>query len=59
MKDPLFVFEPVEVNCDDGGNTQWEKTTGPTNRFILEIKRVDLYAGLMTNALAAILGSIH
>lgn len=59
IKDPLFVFEPIEVECDDRGYTKWGKTNNRTNRFILEVKRVDLYAKLMTNALATVLKSIQ
>ena len=59
MKDPLFDFEPVEVDCDDRGYTTWQKTNKPTNRYILKVNRVDLYPGLMANALATVLASIH
>ncbi len=59
IENPLFVFEPIEIECDNKGYTKWQKTNKATNRFILEVKRVDLYAGSMTNALATILESIR
>jgi hypothetical protein len=58
MKDPLFVFEPVEVLCDDRGYTAWQKTSKPTNRYILKINRADIYPRLMTDALATVLAGI-
>ncbi|MEX1140637.1 MAG: hypothetical protein WEF53_14960 [Bacteroidota bacterium] len=58
VKDPLFVFEPIEIRCDDRGHTDWKKTTGPTNRYILEVLRVDLYWRAMTKALTTVLGSV-
>lgn len=58
MKDPLFIFEPIEIRCDDRGHTDWKKTTAPTNRYILEVQRVDLYWRVMTKALTTVLGSV-
>jgi hypothetical protein len=59
IKNPLFIFEPIDVSCDDKGFNKWQKTDKSTNRFILKVNNIDLYTELMTKALAAILGSIQ
>lgn len=48
-------FRPVEVQCDDRGNTTWSPAQRATNRFILQIDDRANYQPAMTLALKNLL----
>ena len=37
-QDPVFVFEPIRVQCSATGVTTWSKDPASTNRFLLRVK---------------------
>jgi hypothetical protein len=54
-EDSVFSFKPVEISCDDKGNTTWKPDNHSKNRFILHIDNYDNYQKAMPIALKNLL----
>lgn len=55
---PVFSFEPIKINCQNTGFTQWNITEEQTNRFIFRINDLDNYQQAMTSAMRSLLSTL-
>ncbi len=55
-RDPVFVFEPIRVQCTAAGVTTWSRDPTSTNRFLLRVTDVERYGPALTAALKTELG---
>lgn len=55
-QDPVFVFEPIRVQCTAAGVTTWSKDPASTNRFLMRVTDLERYGPAMTSALRTELG---
>ena len=53
-KEPVFVFDPIRVNCSADGVTEWSNDPRSRNRFILRVTDVECYQSAMTAALKSL-----
>jgi hypothetical protein len=54
----VFGFEPIAMELNEQGVARWERTTTPTNRYIIEVRNTERYADCMTAALRALLADL-
>lgn len=55
VRQPVFVFEPIQVCCSPSGVTEWKKDAKSKQRFILRVAEVEHYQAAMTAALKGLL----
>jgi hypothetical protein len=56
--DPVFVFEPIRVNCSADGITRWAPDPSSKDRFLLRVIDSGAYPSAMTVALKTVLLSL-
>lgn len=57
-KDPVFSFEPVEIECDEKGFVKWRFSEHATNRYIFKVNDLSRYQPAMTCAMKSLLMQI-
>ncbi|MBM4025739.1 MAG: twin-arginine translocation signal domain-containing protein [Planctomycetes bacterium] len=57
-QDAVFAFEPIRVQCSDGGVTQWTPNPRAQDRFLFRVRDQENYASAMTIAMKSLLQSI-
>jgi hypothetical protein len=58
IKEPIFTFDPVQVQCNAEGITAWTPDPQSHNRFLFHARNEKLYGPAMTSAMRTLLGSI-
>jgi inosine-uridine nucleoside N-ribohydrolase len=53
--DPVFTFEPVQIECNAEGYTKWDLTSKETNRYIFKVQDKNRYQQAMTTAMKTLL----
>jgi hypothetical protein len=51
----LYSFDPIEVDCDDGGNAQWGLSEHGRGRLIFHVRDLERYEPAMGSALKTLL----
>ncbi len=57
IREPLYTFESVVLECDDDGEVKWEPETGVSNRYIFTIHDTERYRDAMTTAMWRLLSA--
>ena len=51
----VFVFDPIAIQCDTNGTTNWSPAVVSTERYILHIRDVENYGHAITTAMRSLL----
>ena len=51
----VFTFDPITVECDENGITEWANDNNSKNRFIFHVRDTDRYQSAMTRAMKSLL----
>ncbi|MCE0483886.1 MAG: nucleoside hydrolase [Methylacidiphilales bacterium] len=53
--DAVFRFEPVQVTCNDQGDTKWQPDSKSTSRYLFRVLDLENYRTAMTEAMRSLL----
>lgn len=54
---PVFTFDPIEIQCDDSGATNWSPAAS-SDRYILHVRDIENYGRAMTTAMRSLLARL-
>ena len=54
----VYEFCPVEVSCDENGDTRWRLDEGSRDRYIFRVRDTDAYPSAMTAAMRTLLARL-
>ena len=54
----VFSFDAIDVVCSDAGETRWQPSAQPGNRFIFRVRDKAAYPNAMTTAMKTLLTTL-
>lgn len=56
--EPVFTFDPIEMQCDANGATNWSRAAASRDRYILQVRDIENYSRAMTTAMRSLLARL-